>query len=408
MSKVLSHGIKASTSNRDQVFVGLIFLMGLFLPSGLILYSFIPVAITMLSIRFFDIHFVKKTQFFIISLLLFSFVFNSFIGLDLSNDSKSYLRSLVIFELFLFFPFIGNVKISNKALYFALLYIFFSQVSYMWGYQPLIKFFNDFYPYEGEHLNYKADYLLEHANEISLTNRYFRLGGLYHNPNLAASYLNILFAVFIIENFNRTFKSNFPFILMCSCAIVATGSRTGFFIAAAIFVYYIYFRSSDKKKVLRNAFLLTTLFIFFFFLYLFSFDSSLDLRFLDYQEGLEKSLYIKLKIFDDYILDIDLNFMTILFGNFTNGGVNSIQFDSEWGELIYRYGIFFFIILLVFYFQVFNSLTSEKKIIFFILLWMISATVLMNYRTSFLFMLLLSKYYSQSMCLYREYGITSR
>ena len=68
--------------------------------------------------------------------------------------------------------------------------------------------------------------------------------------------------------------------------------------------------------------------------------------------------------------------------------------DSEYGEAIFLYGFFAIIGLILFYFSLIKL--KNKKINFFliVLIWCASSTVIFSYKTSFIFMFLLSNFYS--------------
>lgn len=72
-------------------------------------------------------------------------------------------------------------------------------------------------------------------------------------------------------------------------------------------------------------------------------------------------------------------------------------FDCEYGELFYNYGILGTLIYIIFFINVFCKLQKRKRLIFIFFLWIVSSTIIFSYRTSFLTMLMLSKYYTYSL-----------
>jgi len=385
--------IRYKHKNKDEHIVGFSLLFGLFMPNGSLFYILTPMMVMYLAWRYFIISKTTAARYLIILSILISFILFAFISSE-TDISKSLLRNISIVLLLLLFPFVTNTKLPNIYLYIALSYIFISQISYMIGVKQIISFFNDLYPYEGERTTYQSDYLESVAHQMSLINRSLRLGGLYKNSNQCAKYLTLILASFMIENYKKTFKQNLPFLILFSLSIIATGSRTGFFITLFILIYFFYIKAENKDlaiKLLSVGFILV---VISSFLFLATSGYLSNLRFLDYEEGLDKSLLTKISILANYISSSD-NILTLLFGNFTNDGINSITFDSEWGESIYRYGIISVFAFAIFYISVFKTLSKKNRIIFITLLWAISSTMILSFRASFVFMLLLSKYYSE-------------
>jgi hypothetical protein len=384
-------GFKSTQSKTDQHIISLAFMFGLFMPNGTLFYYLVPVVIFLLGLRYSKFNnSVFSFKYILLALILISFILFAITNTD-KIDAKGLLRNIVLFELILFFPFAKNVRIPNTYLYFTLIFIFISQISYMLGIDTITSFFNRNYPYDGDYAQYQSDYLKSAADRMSLVNRDLRLGGLFTNPNQCARYLNIIFAVFLIENYNAKLKPILPFLIIYVLSIIATGSRTGFFITIVVFSYYLYIKSTNKKNASKYILILLVLFFVSGFIYLANSELAQTLRFLDFDEGLEKSLFTKIGILTNYLLE-NANLLKAMFGNFSNDGVFAIQFDSEWGELVYRYGLIFIFSLILFYLHFYRRTAPRSRLIFFILLWMISGTVLISYRASFVFLLALSKY----------------
>jgi len=377
--------------NIDKHILGLALMFGFFMPNGNLFYLLVPVVIFILGLRFSNFN----NHYNFIKIVLILLISMSFLLFGITNvdrmDVKGLLRNIVILELIFFFPFSKNVKIPNFYLYFGVIYIFISQISYILGIGSIISFFTSNYPYEGDAYYYKADYLMAHANNMSLTNRNFRLGGLYLNPNQCARYLTILFAVFLCENHKKKIKHLLPFIGITILAIVATGSRTGFLIAALMLLWFFY-RKTEKSGYASKFLFISLVGFIGVFVFLSAGELSQSMRFLDFNEGVDKSLSMKIQIFIDYLSNSSL--IQTLFGNFSNDGLSAIQFDSEWGDLFYRYGLLFVLAFILFYILVFRNTAPEYRLYFFILLWVISSTLVLSYRAGFVFLLCLSKYTS--------------
>lgn len=380
------------TNKTDRHLISLAFMFGLFMPNGNLFYILVPIVTLFLGLRYSKFNnTVFSFKYVLLVIILISFILFSFTSYE-KVDIKGLMRNIVIFQFILFFPFAKNVRISNAYLYFALIYIFISQISYMLGVNPIISFFNNYYPYEGDRYFYESDYLMSMAKEMSLTNRSLRLGGLFHNMNQASRYLTIILAVYLIENYNTSFKSKLPFLFIYSLSVIATGSRTGFFISVFMLGYFMYLKSKNKKnKVAKYLQLFVILLLIISFILATNSNLTETYRFLDYDEGLNKSLFVKFGILFAYLSE-NLGVIDLVFGKFTNYGFSAIHFDSEIGELIYRYGFSMLIAFVLFFIIIYRKLNPKYRIFLIVLLWVISATVILSYRTGFVFFLLLSKY----------------
>ncbi|HBY68439.1 MAG TPA: hypothetical protein DEG69_12195 [Flavobacteriaceae bacterium] len=119
-------------------------------------------------------------------------------------------------------------------------------------------------------------------------------------------------------------------------------------------------------------------------------------RVFDISSGIDGSLSTKFVWFTSFFENLDSP-IKFLFGHFTTDNIEQYgvkMLDSEWGEIFYNFGIFGVFSLLIFYGNILK--TKDKNLLFLllILLWGITSTILFSYRMSFLFMFLLSNYYS--------------
>lgn len=71
-------------------------------------------------------------------------------------------------------------------------------------------------------------------------------------------------------------------------------------------------------------------------------------------------------------------------------------FDCEYGYMIFNYGMVGFLLYIIFFTKLYKSFTKQERLIFVPMLWILSASMLLAYRSLFLFMFLLSKYYVSS------------
>ena len=368
-------------------------MFGLFMPDGTLFYILVPIVTFFLAIRYFSINNTTRIQYIIVLMIILSFIIYA-ISNSTIMDNKALFRNIVLIELFILFPFAINVKIPNIYIYTSLIIIFISQISYMIGFSPLTSFFNNYYPYEGDFYLYQSDYLQSQAHDMYLTNRSLRLGGLFHNANQCAKYLSIILAVYISENFKTTLISKLPFLIIYSLAIIGTGSRTGFMISILILLYYLYLSLSNKQNIIKYIYFFTIFYIITILLYsILNYEITSTYRFFDFKEGFDKSLFVKIGILSNYLYN-NSSVLSLLLGNFNNDSLNNIQFDSEWGELIYRYGISIIIAFIAFFTNIYKKINRKYRIFLLALLWIISSTLILSYRAGFVFLLLLSKYFS--------------
>jgi len=191
-----------SASKNSYIF-SVALLLGFFLPEGAVsnvIQGILPFVLFSLLInkRTFS---VNKILLIFVVVIIISFIINSIVlSGDISLKSCSRLLSFVL--IFITFPFTSAIEIPIKVLYFAVLFILFSQVAYVINISFLVKFFDGVYPYTGDKLGSSSDFLLSGAGDINfVVNR--RYGGLFHNPNQCSRYISALMVVFLIQTKNK-------------------------------------------------------------------------------------------------------------------------------------------------------------------------------------------------------------
>jgi hypothetical protein len=319
-----------------------------------------------------------------------SFTINIFIGDIITN--KSIMRIFSFALLFLLFPFTSYVRVHNMILYGILLFIFLSQIAYVQGIGPLVSFFDFYFPYEGDRVGFSSDYLLQSAGDLdSIVNR--RYGGLYHNPNQAVRYVSVVLTLFLIENKSASILRILPFITLAFISIILSGSRTGIIVLVVlVIIQYVFFR----MKNFNIKFFLSLLLFMLFVMGAYVFTASFDLRIFNISSGVEGSIGTKIDWFFKFINQLDSS-VRMLFGHYSTDNISKygiILLDSEWGETIYCFGIVGAIVLANFYIHLYKTKDRNLQFCLLILLWGISSTVIFSFRMSFLFMLILSNYYS--------------
>lgn len=381
-----------SENKRTAVF-SFALILGFFLPHnnivGLIISGLLPLLLFVLLVDKKSFKLNKFTTVFILVIYL-SFILNVFIGDNI--EAKSLLRILNLTLLFMLFPFCENVRIPNNTLYIILGVILLSQLAFSFGILSIVNLIDRFYPYEGDVSVWQTEFFIEGAGDIDviLNKRY---GGIYRNSNQLSRYVSILFVVFLIENRRKTIVKLLPFIGIVVISVLLTGSRTGLIVTAVLLFgkYFILEYNKSKLSIIASiSFLAFILFLVYIYI------SSFDLRGFNIAAGLDDSIGTKLDWFLKFFYQLD-SFSRILLGHFSSDNVQLYGIsllDSEWGELFYNFGFLGLVSLTIFYISIYKTKSKILRFYLLILLWCISSTVVFSYRMSFIFMLLLSKYYA--------------
>ena len=319
-------------------------------------------------------------------LVVITMVISLMYNLPQGISSKSITATFSFIILFYFFPLIGKVSLSNRYLYLTLILIFISQLAYILSVPWLTRLLNTYYPVSDE-----SESFYNHVQStINLGNMYdFRLGGLYRNANRCAMSLTILFAAFLSLNFHKPIKKNLPFILLCSYAIFVTGSRTGFIVGSLVLFAYI-FANKQINNIWR--FFVVTISIIGF-IYIVS-NGSDNYRSLNLSSG---SAEVKFRVFEDYITHEQDGTRFIIgytdAARFKPSTPMMSYFDSDYGNMLYCYGLLYIFALVLFFYKVFRDMDYSGRIYLIPLLWISTAAMLLSFRHSILYMLLLSYVY---------------
>lgn len=307
-------------------------------------------------------------------------------------SQKALLSTATIFLYFLCFPFIGRTTTKNFYLYICGGYIIVSQLVYLLGIPVLTNFFDNLYPISEEDSS-GLEYL---RNTITYDNVLeYRLGGIYRNSNDCARALTILFAFFLVSNQGERGQGVLLFSGVIYAAILLTGSRTGFVIASLIF-YFGFLRQHRNASTVRYLFVALAVIGILYIL-----NTNTSLRSFDVKKGLHNSANFKWDTFIYYLTN-ESSVLSLLFGHIDASlfkgkyGIAMHNFDSEYGTLIYRFGVVGFCCFLLFYWKIIKCIDKSKRFFFFILLWMISSTIIASFRTCFIFMLFTSVVYSNN------------
>lgn len=310
--------------------------------------------------------------------------------LNISGEasSKSVFAAMAILIYLFSFPMVRNVKINNIYLYLAFGIVFLSQIGYLFNIAPVITLVDRYYP-----IAWNEKGIAHMINTIDTTNySSFRLGGLYRNPNQCSKYVTLLLSVYLINNKNKTIIHQAWFISLCFFSVLLTGSRTGLAVASIMIMLALY----DNKKM--SKWILVVVVAIFIGVILKGVFSGSSFRGFEIEDGFSNSMGLKFKITMKYISE-EQSVVKMLFGHLDSDLFEtntSYSLDCEYGYVIYCYGFVGFVAFLLFYIKMFRKLEKEKRMFFVVLLWMISSSIMMAYRTAFVFMLLLSTIYNDN------------
>jgi len=328
----------------------------------------------------------KKREIF--SLVIFISIIISFlVNINEESSFKNNFRVFNLVLLFLFFPICKYEKIKDITLYIALSFILISQFSIAYRITGAINFFDAIYPAREI---FNSEYAKELTSIQDLES--YRYAGLYRNPNICAEYLSLLFIVFIIENYNKkvlfmTFISTVFFI-----SIMLTGSRTG--VITFLSVIFTYFFLTKKYKYF------VSIIAFGLFSLVFNIWNLSEFRVFNIYQGFQErgSFSMKLNILMTYLNKPNLDIIHFFLGNFTIDNTFSIykisMFDSGTSNYFYSFGLIGLFSIALFYWYLLTLKNKNVYLLMLINLFAISSGVLIIYRMSFLFILLLSNYYS--------------
>lgn len=306
-------------------------------------------------------------------------------------DIKSQLSFAAILLYVFCFPFVVNVRINNIFLYFILFVVLLSQMAYVFRIPTLSNFFDTYYPISEQGLNEFQNMVYK----VGVGNMFnFRHGGLYRNSNICSKSICFLLMFFLYNNKGRGIKKIILFVVTSMFIIVLTGSRTGFFVGGLTIMLYLFLRADIKSYWKWGAAIVFSS----FFIYLIVSNVG-GYRALDLESAWEGSGNSKWRVFIEYISG-ENSVVRLLFGYFDTSRWEKpyadilSQFDSDYGDLIFAYGIIGFTSFMYFFYSIFRRVEKMGKAFFILLLWMISSTVVTSYRFFFIYMLMLSIIYS--------------
>ena len=367
-----------------------IFLILLFLlPQNMILYLAVPVGMLLVSSMGKKIGGRWNLYGYIfIVIFLISFIVNIS---ETWVDSKSYLRALQLGICFLCFGKTKSTDIYKETLIFIIVYLALFQFAGLFHINFIVDLSYILYP-----LSDKAELAFERSLNMGILEAggyNERLFGIYHNANNCAIYTQILFVLLVIEKEQFDVKKRlkwayYTLLLIVILMLMAAGSRTSFIVLVAIGLTM--FGSEAKGRFVEIGLIILLFIVLVNML-------GVELRMFKVSDGMNSSFGFKIQIVEDY-MNTNPSILKILFGCFTCQALIPLLktpfpgTDMDFGDIYVQYGFTFLLMLCFFLIKVYKSLNKKYRPLLWILLWMFSNTLICNYRTSSIMLLILSIY----------------
>lgn len=309
-----------------------------------------------------------------------------FIGIITQVEINQIIRFLALLLLFLTYPIpVRFSKMQYLILGIVIIYLLVMQI----GCALQIPLFYDFraenYPPEQ---NLWGDNVVEGIEAFLGGLKDIRLPGIYYNPNIMGQSLVIVYGFIFIYLFDKIKNGYYyPLFLIFFFSILFTGSRTSMaaFLVMNSFKFWPILKKNPK---------LFTFFIGAVLALVLYYGVTFDFRGLDITGGVfreegSESGNIKLTIFLSYFED--LNYLSFFdFAGFMLGHLNwDRQFDADIGYLLSYFGVIGFCVIVFYFILIFKLTIPKYRFIFSLFLISIGATLIMNFRFSILFFMLL-------------------
>ena len=174
----------------------------------------------------------------------------------------------------------------------------------------------------------------------------FRSGSIYMNPNVYMVIPATILCVILQANILKFSLINYIWIIMALFSLLLTGSRTTFFVAAAVVGIYVLVDKNTKKAkwIILVGLAIAVLFFGDYF--------KEQFRVFQLSEGMESSLEVKLDGFKSYLQNAPVIY-------FLTGSLSSslqVHIDSEWGYIYSYFGV-----LGIYWYICFLRLMSRNK-----------------------------------------------
>jgi hypothetical protein len=393
---------RLSSLSKGTLIINLIFVVSVLLPNKSFAYIIQGLFILYLTIgskthsqRFYGNFGFIKISFIVI--LILSFFYNTIVGSTLYIDSI--IKIIYISFLIIFFPLTRNYKILKGSLIFCVILIVLSQISFFLQISSISNIIENYYTNDVYFNSYEGLAIDEYSGDFG----FLRFGGIYRNPNQCGRMVTLLYAVFLLTTSKSFSKVDFSMLIIFLFSVLLTGSRTALLVFISLTGVRLYW---FIKKKIKNFRVIIPILMFsgFFLVSNFSFNARI-LNFSESKSLTESSLFNKFYFLGHYIFDNpNLDMFKLLVGNFDVDNLSDLdlntnlrieRFDNEIGYLIYAFGFFGLFMIVCFFTIIFKRGTREMRFLMILMLWTLTSTILTNMRFSFVFLLILSLYYSK-------------
>ena len=262
-------------------------------------------------------------------MFIFSLIFPGII-LTLFHSPQDLIRFIIILFIIFRFPF-SEFRLNKKSMYnlsiLILFYLILTQILISFRIEGLVSFRDIWYTSEFSHIFDHQNFIdFKHKQSVLDLIGKYRLGGLFHNPNLLAMIVLLYFFIFNTCYFSLNRKNKFIYFLVFSITItslILTYSRT----AIAGFIVFILLQNINFKRLVNLKINIRTIPILLFIIFLGTFMLEVFLNAFESNE----SGFIKIGIIINFLKTAYVH--EILFG-----GVHKIMFDSDLGNWLGAFG----------------------------------------------------------------------
>lgn len=309
-------------------------------------------------------------------------------------DIKVYARYVEIGVCFFTFASLRGNKILFPYIWGALLFILLSQISAMFI-PTIYAYFDRFYHITESMLKtYQTD--MSAVNMQSIV-KGTRLGGIYHNPNVCASYITLLYALGLseIKQLGNSRTLTYIFMGLVLFSFFLTGSRTSLLCFIAISGYYMYSQGYSIARYLFIGVVGLTI-------YMFSTVDTNSVRMLDVESGMGNSFGVKMNLFQHYLTHCT-NPIHLVFGggDIAASGLYNTSFnggtDCDFGNIFIMFGALFWLLYWITYYSIYKVFKKEYRVLLFTLLWVFSNSLLISYRMCPVWIVCLGLLYRRSL-----------
>lgn len=365
----------------DNNLISIAWLLLLLLPVGNLFYIAIPILfICLYKSGYKEINSIKITSILLIAVIALSLLLNIS---EIYITEKDIQRDLTLIIILYTFTNLRGSSILKPYIWFAIIYVLFSQISFVFSMPSIASFYDSIYNISGYYFNSLSQDLNRiEADTIGST---MRLGGIFYNCNNCAAFVSLIYGLGMSEYKQFSKIELILFAIVCFISMFYTGSRTSLIVFSVISFIFLY----TKKINIILPFIIPT--VIFSIL---SYADVSEIRMFKIEDGMNDSFGVKINIFEYYLYRCD-DVIDLLFGaGSTNILIQNYDLtfsgtDFDLGDIVISYGFLFYVVYIPFYIVIFRKIKKEYLVMTPVILWMFSNTIICNYRMSAVWLLTL-------------------